>query len=123
MEESDNEMEELMKKFNEIERIDFDEIEKRLYNALHPQPKESRFMTRAEVKKISWDNFEERMEAEFEFAENVKREIIRERIEETKMVDKMTEDEKLEYYSKKCDNVQKIIEEKNLNYVKLEIKD
>ena len=105
MEEIDDEMEELRRKEKELKRIDFEAYDKRLHNALHPEWNETRFMTREEVEKISWDNIEERMEAEFEFAENVKREIIKERIEETKMVDKMTDEERLEYYSKKCKRV------------------
>lgn len=111
-----------MAKLKEVKRIDFDEIEMRLYNASHPQPKESKFMTREDVTKIGWDDFEKRMETEEEFAENVKRQIIKERIEESQMVDKMTEEERLEYYSNKCDRVQKIIENKNLNYETLDIK-
>lgn len=49
MEKLENENDELMEKISNLKRIDFDEIEKRLNNAAHPQKKESKFMTREEV--------------------------------------------------------------------------
>lgn len=62
------------------------------------------------------------MEAESEFAENVKRKILEKRIQESKMVDKMTDKERFECYSNKCDRVQEIIERKQFNYETLDDK-
>ncbi|MBQ8425886.1 MAG: hypothetical protein IJX17_07740 [Clostridia bacterium] len=72
--------------------------------------KELKYKTYADVEKLGWDDIDKRMQAEFEFANQVKIEVKEERIKENKKLEKMSEEELVNYYSDKCKNVEKLLD-------------